>query len=632
MDVLSINQEVYIKRSDGRVHLARIIKLDGGSNNVVTVEWFEGGATQGKGLSIESIVKLNPQIYEAPLCSTASISPRATPKCPLALARLKAGGSSFAPRRLAPRVVTAMPRQLPREDVVVAQIDHLRQRREKRRQQQALARDMREKQKNEDPGNPHWELARMIRLHRLQMDFHPLRLGIRGQLKQHQIVVCVRKRPLNHKEQRERELDVITVPTKDSLVVHEPRKHVNLVKFLENHNFRFDYTFNEECSNAMVYEYTARPLVRHVFEGGMATCFAYGQTGSGKTHTMGGQFTGKQQNPRDGIYAMAAVDVFDNLRQTKYVRLGLTVTCCFFEIYGSRVYDLLMPGKPQLRVLEDGHQVVQVVGLTEKAVKDTSDVLTLLELGNTVRTSGHTSANAKSSRSHAVFQIVLRYSKNNRLHGKFSLIDLAGNERGADNSSADRLTRLEAAEINKSLLALKECIRALGRQSAHVPFRGSKLTQVLRDSFIGGVKVKTCMIAMISPGLNSVEHTLNTLRYADRVKELTAQPPSPKRPTKDRVVSVYYDDENNGIWSHRNSLPDLTASQTALRPQPSATSLPEDGDASASNGIYSEWNSHKYHRNQEDDNLAYFNAVTDNYHLTEETKKQEGAAAKNKPK
>jgi hypothetical protein len=92
-------------------------------------------------------------------------------------------------------------------------------------------------------------------------------------------------------------------------------------------------------------------------------------------------------------------------------------------------------------------------------------------------------------------QIILRQNNNKRsLFGKFSLIDLAGNERGADTSSANRQTRMEGAEINKSLLALKECIRALGRKGAHLPFRASKLTQVLRDSFIGE-KAKTCMVS-----------------------------------------------------------------------------------------------------------------------------------------
>jgi kinesin family protein 2/24 len=98
----------------------------------------------------------------------------------------------------------------------------------------------------------------------------------------------------------------------------------------------------------------------------------------------------------------------------------------------------------------------------------------------------------------------LRQHNNKRsLYGKFSLIDLAGNERGADTSSANRQTRMEGAEINKSLLALKECIRALGRKGAHLPFRASKLTQVLRDSFIGE-KARTCMVSTVVDLVSSV--------------------------------------------------------------------------------------------------------------------------------
>ena len=139
------------------------------------------------------------------------------------------------------------------------------------------------------------------------------------------------------------------------------------------------------------------------------------------------------------------------------------------------------------------------------------EVLQLIVQGNTLRTSGKTAVNQQSSRSHAVFQIILRKATG-RLHGKLSLIDLAGNERGADTANSDRQTRMEGAEINKSLLALKECIRALGRKGAHLPFRASKLTLVLKDSFVGD-NSRTCMIAMISPGLGSVENTLNaTLR------------------------------------------------------------------------------------------------------------------------
>nr|CAD7399683.1 unnamed protein product [Timema cristinae] len=372
-----------------------------------------------------------------------------------------------------------------------------------------------------DPGNPNWEFLGMIRDYRSNIDFRPLREN--DLVEDHQITVCIRKRPLNRKETTRKEVDVISVPSKNQLVVHEPKLKVDLTKYLENQHFRFDYAFDDSCSNDLVYKYTAQPLVQTIFEGGMATCFAYGQTGSGKTHTMGGDFHGKTQDCKKGIYAMAAKDVFQLLKSPKYRMLHLVVSSSFFEIYSGKVFDLLA-NKAKLRVLEDGKQQVQIVGLTETIVDSVEEVLKLITHGNSARTSGQTSANSNSSRSHAVFQIVVRSPGVNRIHGKFSLIDLAGNERGADTSSANRQTRMEGAEINKSLLALKECIRALGRKGAHLPFRASKLTQVLRDSFIGE-KSRICMIAMVSPGMSSCEHSLNTLRYADRVKELAANDP-----------------------------------------------------------------------------------------------------------
>jgi kinesin family member 2/24 len=109
-----------------------------------------------------------------------------------------------------------------------------------------------------------------------------------------------------------------------------------------------------------------------------------------------------------------------------------------------------------------------------------------------------------------------------RVYSKISFIDLAGSERGADVQHQDKKTKTDGAEINKSLLALKECIRALDQDKKHTPFRGSKLTQVLKDSFVGNSK--TTMIANISPAASSCEDTLNTIRYADRVKELKKEP------------------------------------------------------------------------------------------------------------
>lgn len=396
------------------------------------------------------------------------------------------------------------------------EVEKLQEKRERRRLQQQ---ELREKRAQEvDTTIPNYEIMYMIRDFRASLDYRPLTTA--DLIEEHRICVCVRKRPLNKKELSMKDLDVITIPSKDVVMVHEPKQKVDLTRYLENQTFRFDYAFDDSTTNEMVYRFTARPLVETIFERGMATCFAYGQTGSGKTHTMGGDFSGKNQDCSKGIYALAARDVFLMLKKPSYKKLDLQVYATFFEIYSGKVFDLLNR-KAKLRVLEDGKQQVQVVGLQEKEVKCTEDVLKLIEVGNSCRTSGQTSANAHSSRSHAVFQIILR--RKGKMHGKFSLIDLAGNERGADTSSADRQTRLEGAEINKSLLALKECIRALGRNKPHTPFRASKLTQVLRDSFIGE-NSRTCMIATISPGMTSCENTLNTLRYANRVKELTVDP------------------------------------------------------------------------------------------------------------
>lgn len=313
---------------------------------------------------------------------------------------------------------------------------------------------------------------------------------------EHQICVAVRKRPMNKKELQMKDIDVITVSNHNVVAVHEPKNKVDLTRYLENHTFRFDQAFDESADNDLVYKYTARPLVDVMFEGGIATCFAYGQTGSGKTHTMGGEFARDVQEAVKGIYSLAAEDVFKLLKSRKYKNTSFKVVVSFFEIYSGKVCDLL-DKRAERRVLEDGNSKVQIVDLVEKPVSSVRDVQLLIQAGSKLRTSGKTSANANSSRSHAIlqFQIKTVRGRKETVHGKFSLIDLAGNERGADTSSADRQTRAEGAEINQSLLALKECIRALSRNAAHLPFRSSTLTRVLKDSFSSKALTKTCMVS-----------------------------------------------------------------------------------------------------------------------------------------
>uniref|UniRef100_A0A8B9RGJ7 Kinesin-like protein n=1 Tax=Astyanax mexicanus TaxID=7994 RepID=A0A8B9RGJ7_ASTMX len=460
-----------------RIHQAMVTSLNE-DNESVTVEWIENGDTKGKEIDLECIFSLNPDVALEEEISLSPITPPPPTPSSVKVNKIPKVGIRFQTQyRIASYIlprkcfkdfgVTSL-----RKSNCVKEVEKLQEKRERRRLQQQ---ELREKRAQEvDTTVPNYEILQMIRDFRASLDYRPLTTA--DLIEEHRICVCVRKRPLNKKELTAKELDVITIPSKDVVMVHEPKQKVDLTRFLENQTFRFDYAFDDSTTNEMVYRFTARPLVETIFERGMATCFAYGQTGSGKTHTMGGDFSGKNQDCSKGIYALAARDVFLMLKKPNYKKLELQVYATFFEIYIFLFCNINL-------------------------------LLCFL------RTSGQTSANAHSSRSHAVFQIILR--RKAKMHGKFSLIDLAGNERGADTSSADRQTRLEGAEINKSLLALK--------------------------------------IATISPGMASCENTLNTLRYANRVKELTVDPNAVAEGVRPNMNAINQLDIMDEEWELSNS-------------------------------------------------------------------------------
>uniref|UniRef100_A0A2P2MI04 Kinesin-like protein n=2 Tax=Rhizophora mucronata TaxID=61149 RepID=A0A2P2MI04_RHIMU len=329
------------------------------------------------------------------------------------------------------------------------------------------------------------------------------------------IKVVVRKRPLNKKEIARKEDDIVTVD-ENSITVHEPKLKVDLTAYVEKHEFYFDAVLDEHVTNDEVYQVTMEPIIPTIFQRTKATCFAYGQTGSGKTFTM------------QPLPLRASEDLVRLLHQPVYQNQRFKLWLSYFEIYGGKLFDLLSDRK-KLCMREDGRQQVCIVGLQEFEVSDVQIVKEYIERGNAARSTGSTGANEESSRSHAILQLAIKKhsevkdskrnndgndSKSGKVVGKISFIDLAGSERGADTTDNDRQTRIEGAEINKSLLALKECIRALDNDQIHIPFRGSKLTEVLRDSFVGNSR--TVMISCVSPNAGSCEHTLNTLRYADR--------------------------------------------------------------------------------------------------------------------
>lgn len=235
----------------------------------------------------------------------------------------------------------------------------------------------------------------------------------------------------------------------------------------------------------------------------------------------------------------------------------ISLTC--FEIYCGQIYDLLRKRK-KCTAREDKDGRVHVVGLQEVSVESVKEGMEVLRFGFASRCTGSTAANAHSSRSHALFRIHIEMSSNEvkediapvrtvmattvaaaakaktNVNANVSisrrrrrrattrtitLVDLAGSERGSERTKSDRKARQEASEINKGLLALKECIRSLNKVSrggmCHIPFRSSVITHVLQDAFIDDESLLSVIVA-VSPGSGSCDHTLNSLRYAARLK------------------------------------------------------------------------------------------------------------------
>eukprot|EP01054_Gregarina_sp_Poly1_P009014 Gregarina_sp_Poly_1__9013@NODE_549_length_7567_cov_138_260133_g171_i1_p3_GENE_NODE_549_length_7567_cov_138_260133_g171_i1NODE_549_length_7567_cov_138_260133_g171_i1_p3_ORF_typecomplete_len564_score71_86Kinesin/PF00225_23/1_3e82Kinesin/PF00225_23/2_5e03Microtub_bd/PF16796_5/2_3e16DUF87/PF01935_17/0_18ResIII/PF04851_15/0_43ResIII/PF04851_15/2_4e03_NODE_549_length_7567_cov_138_260133_g171_i158397530 len=336
------------------------------------------------------------------------------------------------------------------------------------------------------------------------------------------ITVTVRKRPLTQQEAQKGELDIISVATKKVVRVEEPRKTVTGQPYVESHEFEFDRVYDEKCTNQEVYNSCVKHLVDAIFEtGGRCSCFAFGQTGSGKTYTMVGpkKLRSQKEIPIEhkGLWEWAAMDLITWIQKPQWQNFGLY--CSFFEIYCNKVYDLLNGRKP-VRALEtrtaDG---VVVKDLSVIQADSVPSMIKIMETGLAERVVGKNSRNSDSSRGHAILTIEVRHLEQQVSHGKLAFIDLAGSERGADSMQSGRATQTDGAGINRSLLALKECIRAMDQGNSHVPFRDSELTKVLRDMFMTDSAL-TLMIANVAPTDSSCEQTLNTMRYADRVYQM----------------------------------------------------------------------------------------------------------------
>ncbi len=333
------------------------------------------------------------------------------------------------------------------------------------------------------------------------------------------IYVCVRKRPIFNKEIQNGEIDCVSAINPKVCIYDCKLKIDGYTKYIDPYEFYFDNVFNENEDTNLLFECSVKPSLDILLKGGVVTCFAYGQTGSGKTFTM------------KGIQDASIYSVFDNFAEVKKIlKKNFKFFISFFEIYSGRLYDLLN-NRNKVMALEDKNQKVQIYGLTEKEVFTPKDMQEIVDYANAMRTTHNTVTNETSSRSHAICNFVIKTEgkKEDEVYAKLTLVDLAGSERATETQSNNKSRLAEGAEINKSLLALKECIRALdarktkGNNEQHVPFRNSKLTLVLRDSFLGKADLcKIIMISCVSPSNHSSNHTRDTLRYADRLKEKTS--------------------------------------------------------------------------------------------------------------
>ncbi|XP_030275332.1 kinesin-like protein KIF21B isoform X7 [Sparus aurata] len=329
--------------------------------------------------------------------------------------------------------------------------------------------------------------------------------------------------------------------------------------------FTYDYVFDIDSEQQSIYQACVYKLIEGCFEGYNATVFAYGQTGSGKTYTMGTGFDVNLSQQEQGIIPRAVHQLFEGIQncreraqETGSQPPEFKVSAQFLELYNEEILDLFdgsrdpdsRSRKSNIKIHEDASGSIYTTGVTSRLVHTEEELLQCLKLGALSRTTASTQMNAQSSRSHAIFTIHLCQMRvcqqlqmngggggeNGEVNGvdssaitqpefetlmaKFHFVDLAGSERLKRTGATGDRAR-EGISINCGLLALGNVISALGDQAkkgGHVPYRDSKLTRLLQDS-LGG-NSRTVMIACVSPSDRDFMETLNTLKYANRARNI----------------------------------------------------------------------------------------------------------------
>ncbi|XP_052453795.1 kinesin-like protein KIF21A isoform X2 [Carassius gibelio] len=327
--------------------------------------------------------------------------------------------------------------------------------------------------------------------------------------------------------------------------------------------FTYDYVFDMDSTQDTIYANCTEKLIEGCLEGYNATIFAYGQTGSGKTYTMGTGFDVAIPDEELGIIPRAVKHLYKGIEQRRQAAAEqgrpvpeFKISAQFLELYNEEVLDLfdttrdieMRKQKSHIKIHEDASGSIYTVGVTTRTVSSEAEMMQCLKLGALSRTTASTQMNVQSSRSHAIFTIHIcqvrvcapaenppeqdnemdnRLANNSSeveefetLTAKFHFVDLAGSERlKRTGATGDRAK--EGISINCGLLALGNVISALGdrsKRSTHVPYRDSKLTRLLQDS-LGG-NSRTVMIACTSPSDQDFMETLNTLKYANRARNI----------------------------------------------------------------------------------------------------------------
>ncbi|KNC53487.1 uncharacterized protein AMSG_01201 [Thecamonas trahens ATCC 50062] len=360
------------------------------------------------------------------------------------------------------------------------------------------------------------------------------------------VTVCVRTRPTLQFAQ-----DNITVDTEANSVDVKVMRSKSQ-GYVNNQQEAWSFSCDKVLHNAPqdeVFARLARPMVDSAVEGYNGSVMVYGQTGAGKTFTM----TGATDNYRHrGIIPRAIAHLFKTIEAKP--ALAFTVRISYLELYNEHMYDLLAPvtgrvvpgaggtgtfgggpvgSAPDLTIVEDSAGNTHVRGLSHVVATSEEEALNLLFEGDTNRIVGSHSLNKASSRSHTIFTLHVESrsrveSTEKVLTSKLNLVDLAGSERVKKTDSTG-VTLQEAKYINQSLTFLEQVVVALGDRRSHIPYRQTKLTNVLKDS-IGG-NCKTLMIANIWPEASQLEETISTLRFAQRMMRVSNEP----------TINVQYD-------------------------------------------------------------------------------------------